>query len=273
MKVVLFCGGMGLRMGEHSRLIPKPLVPVGSQPILWHIMKYYAHFGHTEFIICLGHQADAIKGFFLNYNEALVNDFVLSDGGSRVELMSRDFVDWRITFVDTGLQSSVGERLRRVRPYLEGDDYFLAHYADTVTDAPLPVLIDELVESGKVGNFLCVRPVNYSFHTVDIDAAQQVSAIRDVRAAELWINGGFFVFRSDIFEVMEPGEELVNEPFQRLIKRGDLLAHRYEGFWAPMDTLKDKQRLESLAEAGTRPWAVWEANGGRNAGTPTEVAG
>jgi glucose-1-phosphate cytidylyltransferase len=261
MKVVLFCGGLGLRMGEHSTLIPKPLVPVGSQPILWHIMKYYAHFGHTEFVICLGHQAEAIKRYFLNYEEAIANDFVLSGGGNHVELVRRDFVDWRITFVDTGLRSNVGERLRRVRQYLEGEEYFLAHYADTLTDAPLPELVDELVESGKVASFLCVRPTSYSFHTVDLGTGSEVRAIRDVRDSEIWINGGFFVFRGDIFDVMEPGEELVHEPFQRLIERGDLLAHRYEGFWAPMDTLKDRQTLELLTESGNRPWAVWDANG------------
>lgn len=264
MKVVLFCGGLGLRMGENSTLIPKPLVPVGSRPILWHIMKYYAHFGHTDFIICLGHQAEAIKHYFLTYNEALANDFVLSEGGSRVELARSDLADWRITFVDTGLQSNVGERLRRVRPHLEGEDYFLAHYGDTVTDAPLPELVDELVESGKAATFLCVRPTNYTFHSVEVGAGHQVQAIRDIHASEIWINGGFFVLRGDIFDVMEPGEELVHEPFQRLIERGELLAHRYEGFWAPMDTLKDKQTLEMLAEGGAPPWAVWEtkARGG-----------
>jgi glucose-1-phosphate cytidylyltransferase len=260
MKVVLFCGGLGLRMGEGSARIPKPMVPVGNRPILWHIMKYYAFFGHTDFIICLGHQAEAIKQYFLNYNEALANDFILSEGGSRIELMRSDLVDWRITFVDTGLQSNVGERLRRVRPYLVGEEYFLAHYGDTLTDAPLQLLIEKLVSSGKVATFLCVRPTNYSFHTVRLGDDHQVRAIEEIHAADIWINGGFFVLRGDIFDVMEPGEELVREPFQRLIERGDLLAHRYEGFWAPMDTLKDKQTLEMLAEGGAAPWAVWETN-------------
>jgi glucose-1-phosphate cytidylyltransferase len=259
MKVVLFCGGLGLRMGEASARVPKPMVPVGNRPILWHIMKYYAHFGHKDFIVCLGHQAEAIKGYFLNYNEALANDFVLSEGGSRVELMRSDLADWRLTFVDTGLQSNVGERLRRVRPYLEGEEYFLAHYGDTLTDAPLPVQVDELVASGKAASFLCVRPTNYSFHTVRVGPGHQVQAIHDIHTADIWINGGFFVLRGDIFDVMEPGEELVHEPFERLIERGDLLAHTYDGFWAPMDTLKDRQTLELLSESGSPPWAVWES--------------
>ena len=183
---------------------------------------------------------------------------MLSEGGTRIDLMRIDLIDWRITFVDTGLQSSVGERLRRIQPYLEGEKFFLAHYGDTLTDAPLPLMIDELVTSGKAATFLCVRPSNYTFHTVTLSDAHQVQAIRDIRASDIWINGGFFVLRNDIFDVIGPGEELVHQPFQRLIERGDLIAYRYDGFWAPMDTLKDKQMLETLAERGNRPWAVWD---------------
>jgi glucose-1-phosphate cytidylyltransferase len=257
MKVVLFCGGFGLRMGELSARIPKPMVDVGGRPILWHIMKYYAHHGHRDFVICLGHQADVIKQYFLHYNEALTNDFTLS-GGSGVELATSDLSDWRLTFVDTGLRSNVGERLRRVRPHLEGEPYFLAHYGDTLTDAPLPFLIDELRASDKVANFLCVRPRSYTFHTVRAEPDGAVTSIRDINDSDIWINGGYFVLRSDVFDYMEPGEELVHEPFQRLIERNLLQMHKYEGFWAPMDTLKDRSTLELLAEAGAPPWAVWE---------------
>jgi glucose-1-phosphate cytidylyltransferase len=257
-KVVLFCGGLGLRMGEMTQIVPKPMIRVGGRPLLWHIMKYYAHHGHTDFVVCLGHQAEVIKGYFLTYNEALANDFTLSEGGRRIDVVHRDLEDWRITFVDTGLQSNVGERLRRVRGHLEGEEYFLAHYGDTVTDAPLPAMIDELRRSGKVATFLSVRPVNYSFHTVHALPDGRVEAIRDVVGSDIWINGGYFVLRRDIFDYMQPGEELVHEPFTRLIGRDLLLTHRYEGFWAPMDTLKDRQTLETLAEGGAPPWAVWE---------------
>lgn len=259
MKVVLFCGGLGLRMGESSARVPKPMVPVGNHPILWHIMKYYSHFGHRDFIICLGYQPERIKDYFLNYNEALANDFTLSEGGTRIELVRSDIKDWRITFVNTGRVSNVGERLRRVQPYLEGEEYFLAHYGDTLTDAPLPELIDELVGSDSIANFLCVRPTNYTFHAVETDEDQRVLSISDIHNSNIWINGGFFVLRQDVFDFMESGEELVHEPFQRLIARNQLLAHRYEGFWAPMDTLKDRQNLELLAESGRPPWAVWES--------------
>jgi glucose-1-phosphate cytidylyltransferase len=246
-----------------SARIPKPMVRVGRRPILWHIMKYYAHYGHTDFVVCLGHQAEVIKEYFLTYNEALANDFTFSDGGARIELARSDLRDWRITFVDTGLQSSVGERLRRVRSHLEGEEYFLAHYGDTLTDAPLPLLVEELQLTGKVANFLCVRPTSYTFHTVQADDDGSVKSIKDIYGSEIWINGGYFVLRSDIFDFMQPGEELVHEPFQRLIEEDLLLMHRYEGFWAPMDTLKDRQTLEALAEAGTPPWAVWENGDGQ----------
>lgn len=274
MKVVLFCGGLGLRMGESSTRVPKPMVRVGPRPILWHIMRYYAHFGYDDFVICLGHQAEVIKEYFLTYNEALTNDFTLSEGGRRIELARSDLSTWTITFVDTGLKCTVGERLRRVRPHLEGEEYFLAHYGDTLTDAPLVTLIDELRRSEKTASFLSVRPRSYTFHTVRADADGGVTSIRDINESDIWINGGYFVLRSDIFDYMEPGEDLVHEPFQRLIDQNLLLTHRYEGFWAPMDTLKDRQTLELLVEAGAPPWALWENGGPTDGdGSPAHAAG
>jgi glucose-1-phosphate cytidylyltransferase len=245
-------------MGEESASIPKPMVPIGNRPILWHIMKYYAHYGHTDFILCLGHKAEAIKRFFLEYNEALANDFVLSNGGGEVDLLSSDISTWRITFVDTGLQSSIGQRLGAVRKHLEGDEFFLATYGDAVTNAPLNELVDSLVASDNVANFLCVRPSTYSFHTVAIDSGM-VTGIQDVTQADIWINGGFFVFRKDILDYLEEAEDLVDGPLRKLIASHQLMAHRYEGFWAPMDTLKDKQNLDALFEGGDAPWEVWES--------------
>jgi len=258
MKVVLFCGGLGLRMREASEVLPKPMVPIGNRPILWHVMKYFAHYGHKDFILCLGYRSEVIKDYFLNYNEALSNDFVLSEGGRTVELLNHDIKDWRITFVDTGLHAKIGERLRAVRPYLEGEEYFLASYGDTLTDAPLPDLIRGLQERGKVASFLCVRP-NYSFHLVKFDEQHTVRGIHEITSSDVWINGGFFVLRSDLFDHLHEHEDLVEEPFQRLIERGELVAHRYDGFWAPMDTLKDKQQLELMIEQGNGPWRVWES--------------
>src|SRR5258706_2998920 len=138
MKVVLFCGGFGMRMREYSEAVPKPMVPIGYRPILWHVMKYYAHYGHRDFVLCLGFKADVIKNYFLRYDECLSNDFVLTQGGKDVELLGRDIHDWRITFVDTGLTSNVGHRLKLVEKHLQDDPIFLANYTDGLSDVPLP---------------------------------------------------------------------------------------------------------------------------------------
>lgn len=253
MKVVIFCGGLGVRMGEATQRIPKPMIAIGTQPILWHIMKWYASWGHTDFILCLGHRAEVVKDYFLTYNEALANDFVLSNGGREVELLASDISDWRITFVDTGAGSPIGERLRRVGPHLGDDEYFLATYGDGVTDAPLDEMISILEQSGKTGLFISVKP-RLEYHRVHSDGDGVVTGIEPLAHADVRINGGFFVLRRDILDLIEPGEELVEQPFARLIERGELLAYSYDGFWEPMDTIKDKQRLDALLESGSAPW-------------------
>jgi glucose-1-phosphate cytidylyltransferase len=251
--VVIFCGGLGLRMGETSARIPKPMIPIGDKPILWHIMSYYASFGVTDFVLCLGYKSEAIKEYFLAYNEALSNDFVLSDGGRRIELLQRDIHNWSITFVDTGLHSPVGQRLKKVQPFLEGEELFLATYGDGLTDAPLPEMVRTLAASDNVGLFLASHPT-YNFHVVTFDDANQVRELHDVTASGLWLNAGYFVFRREMLDYIGEGEDLVEEPFQRLIAEGRLAAYPYDGFWAPMDTLKDKHVLESLLESGQAPW-------------------
>jgi glucose-1-phosphate cytidylyltransferase len=252
-KVVLFCGGFGVRMGEETQRIPKPMITVGNRPILWHIMKWYASWGHDDFILCLGYRAETIKEYFLNYNEALSNDFILSNGGRDVELLGSDISSWRVRFVDTGIQSTTGERLRAIGSHLGDDDYFLATYGDGLTDAPLPDMIELLRSSGKTGLFLSVRPI-FNAHVIDADADGVVRSVEDIQQADVRINGGFFVFRREVLDYVQPGEELVEEPFQRLIENEELIAYRYDGFWEPMDTMKDKQRLDALAETGRAPW-------------------
>ena len=253
MKVVIFCGGLGVRMGEETQRIPKPMITVGGRPILWHIMKWYASWGFDDFILCLGYKAEIIKQYFLEYNEALSNDFVLSNGGLDVKLFGTDISSWRITFVDTGAKSTIAERLLAISPYLDDAPYFLATYGDGLTDAPLTDMIERLRSSGKIALFLSVRPL-LSLHVVDVDSDGVVNSIEDMQRASVWINGGFFVFRRDMLEQLNRGEELVEGPFQRLIEKGELLAYPYEGFWEPMDTIKDKQRLDALAESGRAPW-------------------
>ncbi len=258
MKVVLFCGGQGLRLRDHSEALPKPMVTVGYRPILWHVMRYYAHFGHTEFILCLGYKSDVIKNYFLEYRETLSNDFVLSGRDGSVDLIERDIADWRITFVDTGLSANVGQRLRAVRRHL-GDEPFLANYGDVLTDAPLDQRIEKFRAGSAVASFMCVRPKSYSFHLVRLGESDLVSKIDDVGTSDLWINGGYFILRPEIFDYLGPGEELVVEPFARLIQAGRLQGDPYEGYWAPMDTLKDVQALQGAFETGRPPWAIWQA--------------
>lgn len=258
MKVVLFCGGLGMRMREFSEALPKPMVPVGPRPVLWHLMRYYAHYGHKDFILCLGHQGDKIKEYFLNYKEWVSNDFTLSAGGHRIELLNSDIDDWRITFVDTGLRTNIGQRLMAVRNHLAGEEAFLANYADGLTDARLPDVIEHFHQGDKVGTFLCVRP-RQTFHVVSLDPQGQVEAIEDSTRAGVWVNGGFFVFKQEIFDYIEPGEELVYEPFERLIKLGELAAYRHEGFWVGMDTFKDRQELDEMCNEGQAAWQVWRS--------------
>jgi len=252
-KVVIFCGGFGVRMGEATQRIPKPMITVGGRPILWHIMKWYAAWGFDDFILCLGYKGESIKEYFLNYKEALSNDFVLSNGGRDVELLGTDMSSWRVTFVDTGARSTIGERLLAIAPHLGDDPYFLATYGDGLTDAPLPDMIERLRTTGKTALFLSVRPMQ-SLHVIESDDDGRVTSVEDMQAASVWINGGFFVFRREILDYVNPGEELVVDGFRRLIELGELLAYRYDGFWEPMDTIKDKQRLDAFAESGNAPW-------------------
>lgn len=258
MKVVLFCGGLGMRLRDFSEQIPKPMVPIGYRPIVWHVMKYYAHYGHKDFILCLGYKADAFKNYFLNYNECLSNDFILSRGGKKTELLNSDIQDWRITFVDTGISSNIGQRLKAVEKHLEGEEVFLANYTDGLSDVPLPEYINHFMAKGRLASFLCVRP-SHSFHVVSA-ADEVVTEIRHISRADIWMNGGFFIFRKDIFRYMNSGEELVEEPFQRLIKQEQLLAYRYTGFWGCMDTFKDKQILDDMHARGDAPWEIWKAS-------------
>lgn len=257
MKVVLFCGGMGLRMREMSETIPKPMVTIGDRPILWHVMNYYAHYGHRDFVLCLGYRANVIKEYFLNHRETLSRDFVLNPG-QQVELVHSDIDNWRIRFVDTGIRASIGQRLSAVREHLDGDDVFLANYGDVLTDAPLPEVLADFSRRGKVAAFLSVRPLNYTFHVVQMKDDHLVSSIDTIAEADLRINGGYFVFRREIFDYLRDGEDLVEQPFQRLASDNELLAYRYDGFWAPMDTIRDVQALEAMVAAGAPPWAVWQ---------------
>lgn len=256
MKVVLFCGGYGTRMQEYSETIPKPLVPIGYRPIIWHLMKYYAHFGHRDFILCLGYRGDLIKEYFLNYSEYLSNDFVFENSGNDITLLSSDIEDWKITFCDTGLKSNIGQRLLRVKHLLQDDELFLANYSDGLSNIDLNHQIDVFKKSDACAAFCCVRPT-YSLSSVSIDEDNSVKAIEYLGKSDVWINGGFMILRKEIFDRIEEGEELVEEPFQRLIEERKLLGYRHDGFWCAMDTFKDKKNFDEMYETGQTPWQVW----------------
>jgi glucose-1-phosphate cytidylyltransferase len=256
MKVVLFCGGLGTRLRDVSEDIPKPMVKIGYRPILWHVMKYYAHYGHKDFILCLGYRADKIKDYFLNYNEYLSNDFTMLKGGKELRLGNCDISDWNIAFVDTGLNSNIGQRLMAVEKYLENEEVFLANYTDGLTDLPLSELIDFFLKSNKVACFLSVKP-SQTFHVVTMRNGSLVENIEYVRDTDILINGGFFVFRQSIFRYLREGEELVIEPFRRLIEEKQLISYKYDRYWC-MDTFKEHQELTDLYNQGNAPWEVWK---------------
>lgn len=224
--------------------------------MLWHVMKYYAHYGHKDFILCLGYKADVIKNYFLEYNECLSNDFVLSRGGKELELLSSDIHDWNITFVDTGLTSNIGQRLKAVQKHLQGEEMFLANYTDGLSDVSLPEVIESFKKSQKIACFVSVKP-RASFHLINADETGMVKSIKHIGKSGARINGGFMVLRQEIFNYMRDGEELVEEPFRRLIGEGKLMAYPHQGFWACMDTFKEKQDLEDVLGRGSAPWVVW----------------
>ncbi|MEV6392028.1 glucose-1-phosphate cytidylyltransferase [Nocardia xishanensis] len=256
MKVVLFCGGYGMRMRDGSDdMIPKPMQLVGPRPLLWHVMRYYAHFGHKEFILCLGYGAEHIKNFFLTYQESVSNDFVIREG--RVELLRSDISDWSITFVDTGVESAIGERLRRVRQYLGEDEIFLANYADVLTDAPLDEMIAEFADSGAAASMMVVPPQS-SFHCVDLTPTGEVKDIMPVARMPLWENGGYFVLTQEVFDLLPPDGDLVADACGTLAGQGRLFGYRHLGFWKPADTFKERAELDAGYRAGVRPWMVWE---------------
>ena len=259
MKVVLFCGGLGLRLHPSTEKIPKPLVEVGGKPVLLHLMKYYSYFGHKDFILCLGYKGEEIKKFFLNYDECLSGDFILSNGRKKEKLFKSDIEDWKITFADTGLKATLGDRLMVAEKYVNEEERFLANYADGLTDLYLPDLIDFSIKQGKIASLIAVKP-SVAFHYISTDRKRCVKNIKQLNQTPLRINGGYFVFKNEIFDYIKPGEDLVCEPFQRLIQKRELIAYNYDGFWASLDTYKDKQRLDELASKDSSFWEIWHNN-------------
>jgi glucose-1-phosphate cytidylyltransferase len=259
MKVVLFCGGLGMRMREGPASAPKPMNMIGDRPLLWHVMRYYAYYGHTDFILCLGYGAAAVKDYFVHYDETQSNDFTMS-GGREIEMHRTDITDWNISFIDTGLNASIGERLMRVRSLVGNEEMFLANYADTLTDAPLDKLIERFERSPEaVASMLAVPPVS-THHVVEVADSGEVTGVRAIAELMQWENGGYFVMRPGIFDELRDGEDMVPNAFDRLVPQRKLLAHRYDGFWRAADTFKDRAELEDMFHRGQCPWMLWDVH-------------
>ncbi|MGE0046759.1 MAG: sugar phosphate nucleotidyltransferase [Hyphomonadaceae bacterium] len=251
MKVVLFCGGLGTRIREYSESIPKPMIPIGHQPILWHVMNYYSERGHKDFVLCLGYKANTIKDYFLNYRQQAYADCVVE--GPNVELLTAKEDDWRVALIDTGVWRNIGGRLWAVKDHVKDEEVFLANYSDGLSDVDLDDMIAKFKASDKIACFLAVNPP-ITYHIADIADDGRVREFLTSDVSEIWINGGFFLLKPAIFDYMKEGEELVVEPFQRLIAENKLMAYKYKGFWRSMDTLRDRQVLEDMIEKGEMPW-------------------
>ena len=251
MKVVLFCGGMGTRIREYSEAVPKPMIPIGHQPILWHVMNYYSEYGHKDFVLCLGYKANTVKDFFLNNKQQSYADVIVE--GSKIEMLGAREEDWRVAMIDTGVWRNIGSRLWCVREHVQNEEIFLANYSDGLSNVNLDDMVAKFKASDAVACFLAVHPP-VTYHIANIADDGNVQAFLTSDNSTIWINGGFFLLKPAIFDYMSDGEELVEAPFARLIAENKLMAYKHEGFWRSMDTLRDRQVLEDMIEKGDMPW-------------------
>ncbi len=257
MKAVIFAGGLGTRLSEETQARPKPMVEIGGRPILWHIMKIYGHYGIHDFVICLGHLGHMIKEFFANYHLHTSNVCFDFAKGTTTYLSS-DAEPWRVTLVDTGADTMTGGRLKRARPFLD-DETFMLTYGDGVADIDLNALLAHHRASGKQVTITAVRPPG-RFGVLKLDADGAVTDFREKPDDEMgWINGGFFVLEPKAIDAVEGDHSLWEQaPLRQLTTGGQVTAYRHAGFWQPMDTLRDKRRLEELHASGRAPWEVWK---------------
>ena len=254
MKVLLLAGGLGTRISEYTNLIPKPMVPVGGKPILWHIMKTYASFGHKDFYVALGYKAEVIKEYFLNYN-TLNSNFTVDLGTGHVTTQESNAVDWRVTLVNTGDTSMTGGRVKRLRQYV-GDEPFMLTYGDGVADIDIDKLLAFHKDHGKMVTVTAVRPPA-RFGEMGLGSDGYVESFKEKpQMNEGWINGGFFVINPDFFDLIDGDSTLLErEPLERASGKGQLMAYRHEKFWHCMDTKRDQELLEKLWTQGA-PWVV-----------------
>lgn len=257
MKVVLFCGGLGMRLREYAENLPKPMIPIGYRPILWHIMKYYAQYGHEDFVIGLGYKGEVIKRYMADYC-SLSSDLTVDLASGRVEMHGGNRDDWRVSLIDTGQGTATGGRIKRLQPHL-GDETFMLTWGDGVSTVDLDELLAFHRSHGKLATLTAVRPPARFGH-LEIEDDRIAEFSEKPQAGEGWINGAFFVLEPAVFDYIAGDDtQFEREPLEQLAKDGQLMAYKHYGFWQCMDTIRDKKLLEELWSDGTAPWATWRS--------------
>jgi glucose-1-phosphate cytidylyltransferase len=257
MKVVILAGGLGTRISEESEFKPKPMIEIGGKPILWHIMKIYSHYGFNDFVICCGYKAYVIKDYFHHYYMHQA-DMSIDLGRNTTEYHNSSAEPWRVTLIDTGLNTMTGGRIKRIQKYTE-NEAFLLTYGDGVSDVNIPELVKSHKRSGKLASLTAVQPSG-KFGAIDIDSNGSILSFKEKPKGDgAWINGGFFVCQPGIFDYIRDGDETIWErgPLEAMANDGKLSAFKHEGFWQPLDTLRDKNELEKLWGSEKAPWKLW----------------
>ena len=255
MKVIILAGGFGTRLAEETTIKPKPMVEIGGKPILWHILKHYAHYGHHEFVIALGYKGDVIKDYFLNYY-TLHSDLTVNLGNGDVTVRHQERENWVVHLIDTGYDALTGARIKRVRDVV-GNEPFMLTYGDGVSDVDLNAVIAYHRQQGKIATMTAVRPPARFGH-LDIDQGSVVFNEKP-QSREGWINGGFMVFEPQFFDMLPDGDDISMEHvmMRTLSPQKQISAYQHEGYWQSMDTLRDKQTLETQWQSGNPPWKIW----------------
>ncbi|MEA1984389.1 MAG: glucose-1-phosphate cytidylyltransferase [Euryarchaeota archaeon] len=256
MKTIILAGGFGTRLAEHTDVKPKPMVEIGGQPMLWHIMNTYSHYGHNDFIVALGYKGEVIKEYFLNYY-SLRSDFTVNLGDGNVEYLEKKAVDWNVTLIDTGLQSMTGGRVKRLKEYI-GDETFMLTYGDGISDININELLDFHRDHGKMATITAVHPAARFGELVLSDEQKVLSFKEKPQTAQGWINGGFFVLEPEFLDLIDSDTTVLEEdPLERAASDGELMAYLHDGFWQCMDTVRDRNVLEGLWQDDKAPWKVW----------------
>lgn len=258
MKVVILAGGFGTRLGEETFLKPKPIVEIGEYPIIWHIMKIYSYYGYNDFIICLGYKGYMIKEYFANYF-LHQSDVTIDLKNNKIEVHKNDCEPWKVTLVDTGLDTMTGGRIKKVKNFIDNETFMLT-YGDGVSDVDINKLVEFHKKNGKYATLTAIRPPG-KFGSLTIDSSNIVTQFTEKPAGDgAWINGGFFVLEPAIFNYITEGESVMweREPLENLAKDGQLVSYKHYGFWKCMDILRDKTELEAMWSIGKAPWKIWK---------------